>query len=266
MRVFINILLLWNFFKLFQIGADPIIQLLNGLLSMGIYFDCFEKDLNIKSFRRLNVILGTVFLSTTIIRSLILVSPLDKYYYLLLPFGICSISFMGKNFKDISNFKNMIIISFLLPIRRVFFYLVNPLLMVLTKYLTLLALFCLGVNPILEGNSIVLGRSVLVISQGCGGSDNMYFVIATITIYFLTFKLRSKSNLIIIYLITFIVPLLVNISRNTLLALIIRLDSENKDLFFIFFHDSYGSLIFSLISVLIVSYTYFKLLDNELSS
>ena len=46
----IFLFLIWNFFKLFQIKADPIIQLLNALLSLGIYFDIEDKDiqLNIK--------------------------------------------------------------------------------------------------------------------------------------------------------------------------------------------------------------------------
>ena len=44
------------------------------------------------------------------------------------------------------------------------------------------------------------------------------------------------------------------------------LENGYKDILFNFFHDSYGSLIFNLISVLIVSYIYCKLLDKELSS
>ena len=40
----IYIFLLWNAFKLFEIKADPIIQLLSALLSIGIYFDIEDKD------------------------------------------------------------------------------------------------------------------------------------------------------------------------------------------------------------------------------
>ena len=37
-NIFIYIFLIWNILKLFLINADPIIQLLNLLLSFGIYF------------------------------------------------------------------------------------------------------------------------------------------------------------------------------------------------------------------------------------
>ena len=41
---------------------------------------------------------------------------------------------------------------------------------------------------------------------------------------------------------------------------------DNKDNIFYFLHDSYGSLVFSFFSVLIMSFTYFKFLDKELNS
>ena len=51
-KTIIYIFLLWNAFKLFEIKADPIIQLLSALLSMGIYFDIEDKDptIDIKKF------------------------------------------------------------------------------------------------------------------------------------------------------------------------------------------------------------------------
>ena len=49
-KYYVFLFLIWNIFKLFQIKADPIIQLLNSLLTLGIYFDIEDKDieLNIK--------------------------------------------------------------------------------------------------------------------------------------------------------------------------------------------------------------------------
>ena len=62
-----------------------------------------------------------------------------------------------------------------------------------------------------------------------------------------------------------LIPIFSNSIRNTLLALIITLNINIRDKMFIFFHDSYGSLIFSLISLLIISYLYFNLLEKELN-
>ncbi|MBO8242364.1 archaeosortase/exosortase family protein [Prochlorococcus marinus XMU1410] len=250
---------------MFQIQADPKIQLLSGLLSVGIYFDIEDKDLNIQSFRSKSFVFGIFLLAICIFRSFYLITPLDKYYYLLLPFGISSISLLGKQVKKNNSFRNIIFLSFLLPSRRLFFYLFNPILLFLTKYLTYVFLLCLGTNPILEGRSIFINRSELIISTGCGGTDNMFFVICSVIIYLLTLKLRNPFNLKIVYFLMFFVPLLTNVIRNALLAIFINLETNNKDVLFYFFHDSYGSLIFSLFSVLILSFIYFKLLNEELN-
>ena len=58
---------------------------------------------------------------------------------------------------------------------------------------------------------------------------------------------------------------MVNVIRNTLLALVITLSSKYRDKLFYFFHDSFGSLFFSFISLVIISYIYFNLLDKELN-
>ena len=257
--------LIWNIFKLFQIKADPIIQLLNALLSLGIYFDIEDKDIQL-DLKLKSLFTGIILFVIVFIRSLLLNNVSDKFYYLLLPFGIFSICLLAKNFRQIKYFRSIILISLLLPLRRLFFYIVNPILLFLSKYFTFFSLFLLGVDPVLINRSIYLGNSELVISDGCGGADNMYFVISAVIIYFLTFRLRNKFNLTIIFLITFLVPLFTNIFRNTLLALIIKLETDYRDILFNFFHDSYGSFTFSFISVLIVSYIYFKLLNKELSS
>ncbi len=257
---------MWNIYKLFVIGSDPIIQFLNILLSCGIYFEIEDKkfEINIKRNRRIFLYLGIILFVITILRSFFLNSPIDKYYYLLLPCGITSISLMGKSPNQLISLKKIILVSSLLPLRRIFFYCFNPLLLFLTKYLTWFFLIVLGNNPILIGNSIFIGGSELVISEGCGGADNMFFAISSILIYKLIFSLRNKIYMRIIYCLAFFIPLIVNVIRNTLLALIITISSNFKDKLFYFFHDSFGSLFFSFISLAFISYIYFNFLDREL--
>ena len=214
--------------------------------------------------RRKSFVFGIFLLSICIFRSFYLINVSDKYYYLLLPIGILSISLFGKQDNQFNTFKNIVLLSFLLPLRRLFFYLFNPILLLLTKYLTFGFLLTLGTNPILEDSSIFFNTTELVISRGCGGADNMFFVICSVIIYSVTFRLRKSTNLKIIYLTMFLIPLLTNVLRNTLLAAIINLEVNYKDNLFYFFHDSYGSLIFSFISVLMVSFVYFHLLNKEL--
>ena len=182
--------MLWNSFKLFQISSDPIIQLLNALLCIGIFFDVEDRNQKFDIRKRINIstFIGFVLFLLTIIRSFILTNVQDKYYYFLLPIGIISISLIGNKYLGNKFFRNIILISLLLPLRRVFFFLANPVLLFITKYLTWLLLFCLGSEPNLIGRSIFIGGSELVISDGCGGSDNLYFAISSVVIYTIIFS------------------------------------------------------------------------------
>ena len=190
-KVAIIFFLLWNVFKLFQIEADPIIQILNALLSIGIYFEIEDKNLKI-DIKKINLNFINIFLFlTVIIRSFYLDNVNDKYYYFLLPFGILALSFIGKPNVGMKSFKKIIIISLLLPIRRIFFFLVNPTLLFFTKYFTWFVLFCLGQEPNLIDRSIFVGESELIISKGCGGADNLYFAICALIIFKIIFSLKT---------------------------------------------------------------------------
>lgn len=263
----IIIFLLWNSFKLFLIGSDPIIQLLNTLLSIGIFFDIEDRNQIFDIRKKINIttFMGLVLFLITIIRSFTLTNVEDKYYYFLLPLGIISISLIGNRYLGNKFFRNIIFISLLLPLRRIFFFVANPILLFITKYLTWLLLFCLGSEPNLIGRSIFIGGSELVISDGCGGSDNLYFALNAVVIYTIIFSLRRNIHQLFILLITIIIPITINVIRNASLALIITFEDAYRDRLFNFFHDSYGSLIFNLFSLLIISCVYFKLLNNELT-
>ena len=57
--------------------------------------------------------------------------------------------------------------------------------------LTWFMLFSIGKKPILDGENIFIGDHQLVVSEGCLGSDNLYFVLTTLLIYFCVFRLRK---------------------------------------------------------------------------
>ena len=123
--------------------------------------------------------------------------------------------------------------------------------------MTWLILFSLGKEPILIGESIFINQSELIIGEACLGADNLYFVMSAVYIFYNIFKLRSLQNKRLITFLTIIVPILINVYRNVLLGLIVSVENNFRDNLFLFFHDSYGSLLFSLISVSIVSKIYF---------
>ena len=183
-----------------------------------------------------------------------------------MPSGIFSILLIIYESKDLNFYKNILNICLLLPLRRLFVYLLDFILLPVTKYLTWIILFSIGKEPILIDESIFINRSELIIGNACLGSDNLFFVICSVYIYSIILKLKNYQNIRIIAFITIIVPLLINVFRNVLLALIVSFEFNYKDDMFYFFHDSYGSVLFSLVSVSIVSKVYFSLLNSELKN
>lgn len=261
---FIYIFLIWNAFKLYFINSDPIIQVLNLLLSIGIYFCIEDKKLKLTSKRRIDVLMGIIGISLTIFRSFLLNNVEDKYYYFNLPIGILCMLIIFRPFNEYIYLKKIFLISLLLPFRRVFFELVNYAFAFLIPFFTWFVLFCLGKNPILDGENIFIGSQQIIIAKNCLGADNLYFVLATLIIYFCIFRLRKTNNLKIIFSSSIAISILINIIRNTLLALIVSSNIKYKENLFYFLHESLGSLTFSFFSVLCISCLYFTLLNKEL--
>ena len=261
----IYIFLIWNAIKLYQIGSTPIIQSLNLLLGLGIYFCLEEKVLKIINKNKLSYFVGLIGIFITTFKFFLLQSTDDKFYYFNLPVGIFFLILIINPLVQFTYLKDIFIISLLLPLRRLFYAITTYLLGSITKYITSFVLFSLGKNHIVEGESIFINNYELVLSKGCSGSDNLYFVICTLVIYMLIFRLKKNINLSIIIFSTIIISIIINTIRNTLLSFIVLSNLQFKDKLFYFFHDSYGSLIFSFISIVIVSWIYFNLLDKELT-
>ena len=70
--------LIWNAVKLFLINSDPIIQSLNLLLSIGIYFCLEDMNLQLKSKKRLSFFIGIVGIAVTFFRFYILLSTSSR--------------------------------------------------------------------------------------------------------------------------------------------------------------------------------------------
>ena len=265
-NLIIYFFLLWNAIKLFLINSDPIIQILNLLLSIGIYFSIEDIQLEIKNKKRFSFFVGLISLSLIIIRSCLLNSVEDKYYYFNLPFGIFALVITLKPLNQLIQLKNILLLSLLLPLRRLFYAIFINLFVPLTKYFTWFVLFILGKNPVFYNNeSLLIDNVEINISNGCAGVDNLYFVLSAGIIYMLIFRLKNKFNILLFSIFSALISIFINIFRNTLIALVVSSNKVYKDNLFYFLHDSYGSLLFSLISAIIVSWFYFKLLERELA-
>ncbi len=262
----IYLFLIWNSLKLFFINAEARIQILNLLISIGIYFFIEDQNLQIKGRRRISFLIGLLGISFTVFRSIVLNNIDDKYYYLNLPIGIFFLIILLKPFNEFIYLRKIFFMSLLLPLRRLFYYLANYFLQFLIPFFTWLILFCLRKNPILDGQNIFINDTKIMIITDCLGADNLYFVLAVISIYFFIFRLRILKNYLVILFSSITISISINTIRNVILALVVTSDLSNKDEIFHFLHDSFGQLIFSFFSVLLTSWIYFKLLDKELKN
>ena len=122
----------------------------------------------------------------------------------------------------------------------------------------------LGKSPISSVQSLFIDGVEIRILKGCAGADNLFFVLSTVIIYMLMFRLTVKFNIIFICISSVLVSIVINVSRNSLISLIVSSKNSYKDSLYIFLHNSYGSLFFSFISVTIISLIYFRLLNKEL--
>ena len=99
-NLIVYLFLVWSAVKLFLINSESRIQILNLLLSIGIYFCIEDKKLRIKNRRRISFFIGLIGISLSIFRSIILNNVDDKYYYLNLPVVIIFLIILLKPFNE----------------------------------------------------------------------------------------------------------------------------------------------------------------------
>ena len=172
-NLIIYLFLFWNAIKLFLINSDPKIQVLNLLIFLGIHFSIEDQKLEIRNKKSFTFLLGLAGLFLIIIRSLLLNSIEDKYYYFNLPLGIFALILILKSTNKFFYLRNILFLSLILPVRRAFFELSIIFLMPLTKYLTWIVLYIIGVNPIINNNSLFINDVEVQILRGCAGADNL---------------------------------------------------------------------------------------------
>ena len=67
------------------------------------------------------------------------------------------------------------------------------------------------------------------------------------------FKLNYRNNILFMSFSSVLVSIIINILRNSIIALVVSSNQTYKDFLYNFLHESYGCLFFSFISVSIVS-------------
>jgi exosortase/archaeosortase family protein len=85
-------------------------------------------------------------------------------------------------------------------------------------------------------------------------------------IFLLAFPLRRWSDRWLVLLAAVPLAIASNVIRISLLALIVGLRVPHQTALFVFFHDDMGSLVFSVLAVLLLGKLYLRLIDRQLAT
>lgn len=260
-QISILFIIIFNFFLVTSLNLTLFDQLLNILLSIGIFEYFKNQQLNInKRINLFDTLLSISILFFTLYRSFWSYSVSDdKFTYFVLTLLLISlliINFSSKNL--IKHFK--VIFTTSIFIIKEFIYI--PLSILLTPISTIITWFIinlLGVDAYTKGQEIFIGRGGVDITFGCSGSDQIIFTIASMYVLNLLIPFKKINVFYLQLIISFLITFFVNILR--LLILAISVDSYNSSNFsiFDFFHGPRGSLIFALISTVLCCEIYKKL-------
>lgn len=260
-----GLLFSWSALQLYWADVDPKFQLLNLL----IWFGCtiaLEDQLPLLWPRpsRASLLVGGVLIGFTLWRGGWLLNQEDRFIYLMVPLLVAGLALLNRPFARLRPFLVPGVIGLLFPVgyrlSALHPYLERP-----TAQLSWLLLTALGFEPALSGREVTLPSGGVSITGTCTGIDQIVVSLVVVLIFQMVFPLRSWWRRLLAMAIALVSAVLVNAVRIALLALLVAVPEAWGEQGFEFFHDSYGSLVFSLIAVFILGWGYTKLIDQELS-
>jgi cyanoexosortase A len=135
---------------------------------------------------------------------------------------------------------------------------------VLTANLSGFWLGILGFETMVTGRTVLLPTGGVEVLPACNGVDTIAQVICIAIIFLLAFPLRSRLGKIVVITAAPLIGLGANTIRIAILALCVANGQNKGSDLFRFFHDEFGSLLFSGIAVFVFGLLYMRVLEREL--
>ncbi len=250
----------------FIYGIDKQIIVYYSLLFLGILISIEDK---LDKFKNKIVMAGQIWIYVLLalfITNLVLIKFELNLIYLTLPI---SLFFFLKSFcplEKILLYWKPILISLFFPLSKLINYYLSPFAKFNTTKLSSYILDLMSIYHERLYNEIYFSGKKIVITDGCSGTDQLIFTITVILIFLLNYHLRSINNIFKILIYSIGISFFMNGIRISLLSVLFVKDNVIYDNLFKFLHDSYGSLVFSFLSVTLCSSIYLQLLNKELEN
>ena len=243
-------------------------QVLNLLLWLGIWIALEDQGPGLwPRPSRASAFAGSLLLVLTLLRSSLITNNQDRFAYLVLPLLAIGLALLNRPPGQWRHFCKPLVIALLLPLSRLITNgFVPAFLIPVTAKLTWALLYALGFSASLDGVEVQLGSGGVLVATGCSGIEQLIFTVSMVVIFLLVFPLERMVHRSLVIAASIFFGVLVNGVRIALLAYCTSWPDRAGMPAFTFLHDSYGSLLFSLVAVSIVGWIYLKLLDRELAA
>ncbi|MFM7360220.1 MAG: exosortase/archaeosortase family protein [Cyanobium sp.] len=122
----------------------------------------------------------------------------------------------------------------------------------------------LGLETNVSGRSVMVPGGGVTVLAACNGLDMIAQIICVCVIFLMAFPIRSLLSRLLVLLAAPLIGLFANTLRIALLALITTSGEGKEGMWFDFFHEEMGSLVFSGVAVFVFGMVYMQLLEREL--
>ena len=254
---FLLIIFSLNTYLIYTIQLDAIDQITSLLLSFGIYIYFKEQKISDKSNNHLSqFLISLVILIFTLYRSLWIFVPGDKFIYCILPLLLISLNLNFFSYRNIFLQYKPLIISLLFALKQIIYIPLSITLTPISTFFTWFFLNILGYRAVVRGAEVFFDEGGINITFSCSGSDQIIFCVSAILVLSICFPLKNKILLLKQLLFTICFTLLVNIFRLSILTIFVRTADSDGFSIFDYMHGGNGSLVFSLISMILCCESY----------
>ncbi|WP_048017229.1 exosortase/archaeosortase family protein [Synechococcus sp. GFB01] len=218
---------------------------------------------------RAGLILGTVLLVWSLLRSELILSR-DFVTFLLPLLEGLGLALLCAPPRRLRPFAASLVILTLFPLGMLARKLFNPYVDAPLSHATALAtgigLQALGIPAHVDGRVVSLPDGAVEVSSICTGHDLIVMVTLVALVFLLAFPLQRWRDRWLVLLSAVPLAIASNIVRIILLALIVGFPVPHQTALFDFFHEDMGSLVFSVIAVVLLSKLYLRLIDRQLAA
>jgi cyanoexosortase A len=259
------LLFTWATSVLMVAQLSPSIQLLNLMVWFGCATSLEDQLARLyPSPSRSSLAAGTALITYSLARGFAITSEHDRFIYMMIPAIITGLAMLNKPLAMLRMFRVPIVISLLFPISLRILTLEDAFVDI-TSTISWAILAAIGFDPVLEGNRISMPTGSVTIGGYCTGVDQIAICLVVAVIFLLVFPLQKWMNRLAAIAISIVSGFGVNAVRISLLAYLVAIPEKKGMSMFRFMHDSYGSLVFSLIAVGIFGWAYTLLVDQEIN-